>query len=412
MIIKKFRAEKMEDAKKIAQESLGPDAIVLSSKPVREKGIKALFSQDAFEVTAAVDENDLASFEKNKSASPRDPLDDSLAEIKRVLGKISSEVDGKDEGFSASKDQVSISQQALSRGRVFAEQKIKKEQSLLKESLTESTVLAIPEMEKFEESIRRIIKEELALLDTKSPEMTYLLSKGIDQDLAQEIVKGLGRFTTKDKKQYFSALKQKLKDSVPCQGPIYLRQGLATVLAVVGSRGVGKSSTAICIAKQYQELDKKVLLISFDEKTARDELLQSLKVGFEFCVDTKQLKQIIDKYAHYDLIIVDTMAFNPTQKSSIQELQSTLSCIEDLSTFLVLSANMSQEDLKRSFKVFDKQQIDSMVFTRLDESSTLASIVNTAWQSKLPLRFVSERGKNDLKVADASKIVKAILLQK
>ncbi|MFT4553557.1 MAG: flagellar biosynthesis GTPase FlhF, partial [Chlamydiales bacterium] len=105
MIIKKFRVEKEDDVKAVIEQELGPEAIILTTRTVREKGIKALFATEQLEITAAVDEGDLEAYEKVRvpvsSAlfqndiephSASETLDDSLADIKRVLGKISRDV--------------------------------------------------------------------------------------------------------------------------------------------------------------------------------------------------------------------------------------------------------------------------------------------------------------------------------
>ena len=106
MIIKKFRIEKEEDAKTVIEQELGPEAIILTTRPIREKGIKALFANEQVEVTAAVDEGDLAVFETVRkprissairegegTPAASETLGNSLADIKRVLGKISDDVE-------------------------------------------------------------------------------------------------------------------------------------------------------------------------------------------------------------------------------------------------------------------------------------------------------------------------------
>lgn len=403
MIIKKFRAEKMEDAKKIAEDSLGPDAIVLSSKPVREKGIKALFSQDAFEVTAAVDEKDLEFFKEAKKK--KDPLDESLEDIKRVLGKISSEVEGQDRvSQEGSPDRVSISNQALRQKRQSVQKPFVSEPfvSEPKESIDKLKDI----LEPLEKTLRQVIQEELAKAQPSSSEMNFLLSKGIDKELASKLQQSLGKFSSKNRKEYFSALKEAMKEQMHCKGPIYLRQDLPSIVATVGARGVGKSSVASCIARQYQAMQKKVVILSFDQKIARAKSEDSFS---QECIgNQKQLHEGIDQYADFDLIIIDTLPMNPYQKGSVQKLESMLLGIEDLQPLLVLNANTRQEDLLQSVQAFSLLKIDSLVFTKLEESGSWASLLNTVWKTKIALRFISE-GFDDLRVAEAAKIVKELL---
>lgn len=69
MIIKKYKANTIEEAQKKIEEDLGPDAIILTSRLLKEKGIKGLFSTEQVEVTAAIEESDLESYKQSKPTS-------------------------------------------------------------------------------------------------------------------------------------------------------------------------------------------------------------------------------------------------------------------------------------------------------------------------------------------------------
>lgn len=73
MLIKKFSASTETDAMLLAKEELGKQAIIMNIKHIKPKGIHRLFKKDLVEVTAAVDETNVAttpSFPKQVVSEP------------------------------------------------------------------------------------------------------------------------------------------------------------------------------------------------------------------------------------------------------------------------------------------------------------------------------------------------------
>ncbi len=58
MIVKKFAAKTETEAIMKAKEELGPHAVVLNVKTVRQRGIFRLFKKDKVEITAALEEKE------------------------------------------------------------------------------------------------------------------------------------------------------------------------------------------------------------------------------------------------------------------------------------------------------------------------------------------------------------------
>src|SRR5699024_4571590 len=57
MRVKKYTATTMNNALVQIKEELGPDAVILNSKPIKKGGIFGLFQKKHIEVIAALDEN-------------------------------------------------------------------------------------------------------------------------------------------------------------------------------------------------------------------------------------------------------------------------------------------------------------------------------------------------------------------
>lgn len=73
VLIKKYRVNDMVEAEKCIERDLGKDAIVLTVREIKGKGLKRLFIKKKLEVTAATDKED--------------HLDDNLVKLQKLLSK-------------------------------------------------------------------------------------------------------------------------------------------------------------------------------------------------------------------------------------------------------------------------------------------------------------------------------------
>ncbi|MBN4067047.1 hypothetical protein JYU14_03085 [Simkania negevensis] len=146
MKIKKFVGSTDEEAMQKARDEFGSEAIILTTRQLREKGFKGLFNTPSYEVTAAIDED--ASSAASRSVVQRrgnrgeggqkSDLADNLSELKTMLGiseqgavkadapqpsKIASNLHTtpqkkeREGGAGGAGDQLSLSQEALQKSR-------------------------------------------------------------------------------------------------------------------------------------------------------------------------------------------------------------------------------------------------------------------------------------------------------
>jgi len=93
MIVKKYIANTVEEAQKVISQDLGPTAVILTLRYVKQKGWRALFAANHVEVTAAIEEEELrrhtnSKLEKldfDKDPKPTLELDDNLSDLKKLL---------------------------------------------------------------------------------------------------------------------------------------------------------------------------------------------------------------------------------------------------------------------------------------------------------------------------------------
>ncbi len=131
MIIKKYRANTVEEARKLMEEELGEDAVILTTRQVKEKGIKGFLRNTIIELTAGTDQvpgEDKPSHEEiepRKAHTPRamnQEMNRTLQEFKATLAPSMEPSTGHSIEENG-EDRLSISAQAIAKVRKMPTQK-------------------------------------------------------------------------------------------------------------------------------------------------------------------------------------------------------------------------------------------------------------------------------------------------
>lgn len=191
------------------------------------------------------------------------------------------------------------------------------------------------------------------------------------------------------------------------------------IIMFVGPTGVGKTTTLAKIAARYSlMLNKrhKVGVITLDSyKIAAMEQLMTyarmMKLPIERVDDPKDLQGAIDRLGYCDFILIDTAGHSQYDNQKLEMLKRYLSNEFLISVSLVLSASTKYEDLKDIYKSFSTVEIDSVIFSKLDESRSFGNIFSLACDIKKPISYFSigQSVPNDLLVANNDFLVDCLL---
>ncbi len=188
------------------------------------------------------------------------------------------------------------------------------------------------------------------------------------------------------------------------------------VIALVGSTGVGKTTTIAKLAARMQLNDKKrVALVSMDSFriAAADQLRAYSKIldcPFTEVSDLQDLSEFVTKFYDYDLIFIDTAGRSSKHQTQMDQLRQLGTMPFPVHFHMVLSASMKQRDLDENLKAFRMVGPQSLIFTKLDESWSFGEILNTNITSKIPLSFFTTGQKvpEDLEPATKERVVERI----
>jgi flagellar biosynthesis protein FlhF len=199
-------------------------------------------------------------------------------------------------------------------------------------------------------------------------------------------------------------------------GPMRIGSGKASIVAMVGPTGVGKTTTIAklaAIAKLVQQHD--VALISAD--TYRIGAIEQLRtfaaiadIPMEVAYTPGEMKLALKKHRSRDLILVDTMGRSQRGKKEIAELAKFLESTGADEIHLVVGAQTSESTLAEVVDLFMPAHPDHLILSKVDEAASLGAILNVTNGSRLPISYVTygQNVPDDIAIADAGELARMI----
>jgi len=156
----------------------------------------------------------------------------------------------------------------------------------------------------------------------------------------------------------------------------------------------------------------KVAFITIDNyRIAATEQLKKyaeiMRIPIHVVSDQKSFREVIAK-EKADIIMVDTSGRSHNNDLKIAEIKTFADSVEyDFEKILCVSANTKKKDLNQIFKSFNVMQFDSIIITKVDETSYIGNVINVADKYNKPISYFTDGQEvpNDIHIADAEEIV-------
>jgi flagellar biosynthesis protein FlhF len=212
-------------------------------------------------------------------------------------------------------------------------------------------------------------------------------------------------------------LRRVISDFIPVAPPIQLEAGKTCVVVLVGPTGVGKTTTIAKLAAFAKlELKQKVALLTLDtfRIAAVDQLHQYaeiLQVPLHVALTVEDLKSALRFYQDRTLVLIDTPGHSPKDAEMMGQLRRFLDELPDAEVHLVLSATTKPKDLADIAQRFESLKPTRLIFTKLDETSTLGPLLSTLVRVKRPLSYLGtgQEVPQDLEMATSRRLADLIL---
>ena len=410
MIIKKFIGKSEAEAVEAAKKELGEGIVIMNVKQVKPKGILAIFKSKKTEVTVALEEEPVRTVVKKEESTP-------VAQPGPVQGMAESGNDKTD------KNHIINSQSSI-------EKKLDSLQTLLESQLkqaesveTEDKNIATASEEKAAVSEEAEAKQE----DGEQEKFIRLLyNTMIENEVSEKYANQVLDEVEKSRKpnmpmDYLLAniYQKMILKFGKSEGIIPAQKGPKLVF-FLGPTGVGKTTTIAKLASSYVvEEKKKVAILTADTyRIAAAEQLrtyaQILEVPFRVVYSTEEIIEAVDSFNDYDYIFVDTAGHSHQKEDLLQEMKKKLENISEKAeyqVFLVLSATTKYKDLLKIVESYKNITSYQLIFTKLDETSTIGNLLNIKMHVDTPIAYVTcgQNVPNDIEQFNPQKTVKQLL---
>jgi len=165
-------------------------------------------------------------------------------------------------------------------------------------------------------------------------------------------------------------------------------------LLFTGPSGCGKSTLIAKLAAHYSMKGTRVALLSTDtERIGGTDMLQSfaatLGIDFYPVRNRATIDTLLQQTDSAQLLLIDTEGWSPRRDTNLKrqtDLWNALGCDR---RFLLLPANMDEEDGMQQLKHPAIATMTDIAFSRLDETQKPGKIVNWSLASELPMSYCS-----------------------
>jgi flagellar biosynthesis protein FlhF len=236
-----------------------------------------------------------------------------------------------------------------------------------------------------------------------------LVRAGMDETHALDLVEGLQTVADQERPVVQEALVQRLARQLGSDTPSLAAPG---VVVLVGPTGGGKTLTAAKLAGRALAVGLGVELLDADDAglgipSRLEAMARALGARYALTPTERELARAVEAVPGRGRIIVDTPGVSPRDRLGLARLRGLVEAAGAHEVHLVLSATTKLADALAAARAFGPLGCTHLVFTRVDETASPASILSTALGVGLPLAWIGTGSEvpTDLRPATAGELL-------
>ena len=464
MNIKRYVAATMPEAMEQIKRELGRDALILSQRPLRKKGLGGLFSKPMIEVVAAYEappaeplSNPLPKLRaappgtRPPAPRPAEPPPPRGAELSVTADRALEALDRLASGGfppPAAGTQPSPLTAPQTASQAYAKAAQPFQQTPPKAADDGFRQLEIPEARPLERVIHKqpdAKDAQLSALENKIDELSSslnslagtirhshdtrsynpdiealllsLLENETHEEFAHKLAREVSEIVKKQQADPNEVMEQLLRQYIGQAEPIKLKRFKRTVVLLIGPTGVGKTTTLAKLAAIYSiNHHAKVGVITTDTyRIAAVEQLktyaQILEIPLTIVYSPEEIGDALRDHEDKDIVFVDTAGKSPSDRTHEEEVKDLIRHSDCDEVHLVLSATTSFTGLLNILNAYSFLSDFKLILTKLDETPTWGTLLNAKFLSDRPISYtaIGQNVPDDIEVADVRKIVARLM---
>ncbi|HBD11592.1 MAG TPA: flagellar biosynthesis protein FlhF [Porticoccaceae bacterium] len=425
MKITKFTAKDMKEAMFKVREYLGPDAVILGSKRL-EDGVEITASidfeeeklQEQIAQAQVVDEAALADIQRAQQAHAQASAAADSQGANRQAGAARPKATAPDKPAPV-REKPAAANAAEARGPSAAGASTGGSE-LTGGANRDLNDKALADMRREIIALRGLLEGELSQIawreaSSQHPKSAKLMRRlaglGLDREFSTRLASraGPGDSLAQGWKNALINLARMLKSP----GTNILETG--GNVAIVGSTGVGKTTTVAKLAANFamrKGCDQVGLITTDCFRIGGYEQLDTfgkfLDIPVLLATDQHELARALDQLANKQLVLIDTAGMSQRDVGLSQQFSTLKGAAHDIQVYLTLSATVQKSINEEVVRVFSDIPLAGTIITKVDEAASLGALLVTLIRHQLPTMFVSngQRVPEDLHVSRPIELVK------
>lgn len=457
-----YYANDMQEALEKIKNELGSDAIIISSKQVREKsGLAGLFSKKVYEVVANYDPKQQPRDNHNNTHKPAFKYSDfikpkesekmyvpNLSAYEYVARSVMEEEKGSNnisQPISQPTSQPSFEPQIAPKLNMPESSPDTKTGAAVDESQTENNLISEKQysgvldnmpsekIEKLDDRITQLqnmINKFSDKFEYVKKDITYdynpkiqsileaLIENDVPEKLAHEICQEAQKILDKKPdtipKEIVAHLIKKMIGEVKT---IQYKKFERRIIMIVGPTGVGKTTTLVKLVSQIVCNDKlKVGIINSDvyRVGAQEQLknyIEILNIPLKTIFDVNDIHAALEEFEDMDFVFIDTAGKLSNDEEYVEDVKELIAEAQVDEIYLAISSTTSNKTAEAIINNYNFLGNYRLLVTKVDESPQRGQIINFCKKSGRPLSYftVGQSVPDDIIKADVKAIIQEVM---
>jgi len=188
-------------------------------------------------------------------------------------------------------------------------------------------------------------------------------------------------------------------------------------IMMVGLYGQGKTTTCGKLAKMFQKKGMKVALVAGDvHRPAAYEQLKQIGESINVPVHgggktaEKTVKEGLEKFSKYDVVIIDTAGRHALEDDLIKEMKNVAKIAKPDEKILVIDASVGQQAGKQAKAFNDAIGITGVILTKMDGTAKGGGALSAVAETGAPIVYIGVgEHMEDLEKFDATRFLSRLL---